>query len=85
MNPKKISLFAKSKHLEEPRGVVGGRHEGGEELGAAREAVPAGAVCQPPPDGPVGHGADQAVQHVLDQDVHGVLRPAFIIVKGGEF
>ena len=79
MNPKKISLFAKSKHLEEPRGVFGGRHEGGEELGAAREAVAAGAVCQPPPDGPVGHGADQAVQHVLDQDVHGVLRPAFII------
>ena len=68
-----ILPFAKLKHLEEPRGVAGGIHEGGEELGSAREAVAAGAVGQCPPDGPVGDGADQAVQHVLDQDVHGIL------------
>ena len=65
------------KHLEEPRGVIGGRHATrAEELGAAGEAVAAWAVRQPPPDGPVGQGPDEAVEHVLDQDVDSVFRPA---------
>ena len=44
-------------------------------LGTAAEIVAFRSIGETPSDGPVGGGPDERVQHVLDQDVHRVLRP----------
>ena len=63
------------KYLEEPFGVLVVGQLEVEELRPATEGVTVGPVGEPPADGPVGDGADEGVQHVLDQDVDCVLGP----------
>ena len=43
-------------------------------LRPAAEIVAVRSIGEAPPDGPVGGCPDERVQHVLDQDVHRVLR-----------
>ena len=55
--------------------MINNHDKGDNLLGTAAEIVAFRSIGKTPSDGPVGGRPDERVQHVLDQDVHRVLRP----------
>ena len=62
-------------NLEEPCWISVIRQLVIEELRSSTEGITLGPIGQPPAQGPVGDPANEDIQHVLDQDVDGILRP----------